>query len=62
MVENNTRNRILLHMLKHNPKNGEVFITWEDETFVGNIQDIEIRAGVSQLTTFTISGIVGNVR
>jgi hypothetical protein len=49
-------------MLKHNPKNGEVFITWEDETFVGNIQDIEIRAGVSQLTTFTISGIVGNVR
>ena len=62
MAENNTRNRILLHMLKHNPKNGEVFITWEGETFVGHIQDIEIRSGVEQFTNFTISGIVRNVR
>jgi hypothetical protein len=49
-------------MLKHNPKNGEVFITWEGETFVGHIQDIEIRSGVEQFTNFTISGIVRNVR
>jgi hypothetical protein len=51
-------NRILLHILKHNPCDGEVYITWEGETFCGQIQDIEVNRGVNILTTFKIKGIV----
>jgi hypothetical protein len=51
-------NKILLHTIKHNPRDGEVYITWEGETFRGNIQDIEVRRAVDAVTTFTISGFV----
>lgn len=51
-------NRMLLHILKHNPKDGEVYITWEGETFRGCIQDIEVKRGLTIMTTFTIKGIV----
>ena len=51
-------NKILLHILQHNPRNGEVYITWEGETFRGDIQDIEVRRAVDAVTTFNISGFV----
>lgn len=53
-------NRVLLHILKNNPRDGEVYITWGGETFVGYIQDINIRAGIDELTTFTLSGVIRN--
>lgn len=51
-------NQILLHILKHNPKNGEVYITWEGETFVGEIYQIEVKRSVNDLTRFTLEGFV----
>lgn len=53
-------NKILLHILKHNPKDGEVYITWEGETFCGSIQHINVSRGVDIITTFEIKGIVHN--
>jgi len=51
-------NRILLHILKHNPCDGEVYITWEGETFCGYIQDIEVKRGLNVMSSFVIRGIV----
>ena len=51
-------NRVLMHILKNNPRDAEVYITWEGETFRGSIQDIEVRRAVDSATTFTISGFV----
>ena len=51
-------NKILLHILNYNPRDGEVYITWKGETFRGDIQDIEVRRAVDAVTTFTISGFV----
>ena len=45
-------------MLKHTPKNGEVYITWEGETFSGDIQEIEVKRSVDSLSTFTIRGLI----
>ena len=53
-------NRVLLHILKHTPKDSEVYITWEGETFVGNITDIEVKRGVSIFTSFTIRGTLNS--
>lgn len=58
MSKPNQDNRVLLHMLKHTPKDGEVYITWEGETFVGNITDIEVKRSVNELTTFSVSGFI----
>jgi hypothetical protein len=51
-------NRILLHILRHNPRSGEVYITWEGETFRGEMNQVEIRRGVDEPATFTISGYI----
>ena len=57
-IMNNKDNRVLMHILKNNPRNAEVYITWEGETYRGIIQDIEVRRAVDAATTFTISGFV----
>jgi hypothetical protein len=54
----NQDNKLLLHMLKHTPKNGQVYITWEGETFSGDIQEIEVKRSVDSLSTFTIRGLI----
>ena len=51
-------NRVLLHILKNNPRNGEVYITWEDETFVGSMQSVEITRRVDEPGIFQISGFI----
>lgn len=51
-------NRVLLHILKNNPRSGEVYITWEDETFVGLINSIEITRRVDEPGMFNISGYI----
>ena len=51
-------NRVLLHILKNNPRNGEVYITWEGETFVGSMQSIEITRRVDEPGIFQISGFI----
>jgi hypothetical protein len=51
-------NRILLHILKHNPRDGEVYFTWEGETFCGEMNHIEVRRNIDEVTSFTISGFV----
>jgi len=53
-------NRVLLHILKNNPRDGEVYITWCGETFVGYIQDIAIKSGIDEITSFTLSGVIRN--
>ena len=55
---NRSANHILLHILKHNPRNGEVYITWEGETFRGEMNQVEIRRAVDEPATFTISGFI----
>ena len=52
--------RMLLHILKNNPQNGEVYITWEGETFVGQIRTLQISAAVDTVTEFDISGYIVN--
>jgi hypothetical protein len=54
--------RMLLHILKNNPQNGEVYITWEGETFVGQIRSLQISAAVDTVTEFDISGYIVNKR
>lgn len=54
----NKDRRILLHILKNNPRDGEVYITWGGETFVGLIQNIDISSGVDEFTKFTIEGFI----
>lgn len=49
-------NKILMHILKHNPRHGEVYITWEGETFLGHISQIEITRSVDEPARFQISG------
>lgn len=51
-------NRVLLHILKHNPRDGEIYFTWEGETFRGEMNQIEVRRGVDEPATFSISGYV----
>ena len=51
---------MLLHILKNNPQNGEVYITWEGETFVGQIRSLQISAAVDTVTEFDISGYIVN--
>ena len=57
-MDKSTDNRVLLHILKHNPKDGEVYITWEGETFRGHMQDIEVHVGVNSYTEFTVKGFL----
>lgn len=54
----NQDRKVLLHILKNNPRDGEVYITWGGETFVGLIQNIDISAGADQHTKFTIEGFI----
>jgi hypothetical protein len=51
-------NRVLLHILKNNPQNGEVYITWEGETFVGKINSVEITRRIDEPAMFSISGYI----
>lgn len=51
-------NRVLLHILKHNPRSGEVYITWMGETFVGSMQSCEITRSVDEPAMFSISGFI----
>jgi hypothetical protein len=53
-----TDRRVLLHILKNNPQNGEVYITWEGETFVGKMHSINVTKSVNSLTEFNISGFI----
>ena len=53
-----TENQLLLHIIKHNPRHGEVYITWEGETFKGQMNDIEMRRAIDSVTSFTISGYI----
>lgn len=53
-------NRVLLHILKHNPRDGEVYITWEGETFVGKISSIEVTRRVDEPGIFNISGYISD--
>ena len=56
------QDRILLHTLKHNPRRGEVYITWSvdntSETFCGTISSIEVRRDIDEPATFSISGYI----
>ena len=51
-------NSVLLHILKHNPRSGEVYITWMGETFVGSMQMCEITRRVDEPAQFAISGYI----
>ena len=53
-----TDNNMLLHTLKHNPRDGEVYITWQGKTFKGQMKDIEMRRAIDSFTSFTISGYI----
>lgn len=53
-------NRVLLHILKNTPKNGEIYLTWEDETFVGLIQQIEITRRPDEPAMFSVSGYIND--
>lgn len=55
---NSAANRVLLHTIKHNPSDGEVYITFEGETFVGLIQHIEVSRNSHEPAMFSISGFV----
>lgn len=55
-----TDRRVLLHILKNNPQNGEVYLTWEGETFCGLIQHIEITRRPDEPAMFSISGYIRN--
>ena len=57
------QDRILLHTLKHNPRRGEVYITWSvdntPKTFCGTISSIEMRRrDRDEPATFSISGYI----
>lgn len=54
----NTDNRILLHILKHNPTDGEVYITWEGETFRGVMSQCEVSRRPDEPAQFVISGYI----
>lgn len=51
-------NRVLLHILKNNPRNAEVYITWEGETFCGQMSKCEITRLVDEPAHFSISGYI----
>ena len=51
-------NLTLLHILKHNPRSGEVYITWMGETFVGNMTSCEITRRIDEPALFAISGYI----
>lgn len=51
-------NRVLLHILKHNPRDGEVYITWGGETFVGSMSMCEVTRNVDEPARFSISGYI----
>ena len=53
-------NQILLHILKQSPKDGDIYFTFEGETFHGKLQSIAVETSANSLTTFTITGIVIN--
>jgi len=53
-------NQLLLHILKNNPKDGEVYFTWGGETFRGLMQDMEVHISVDSSTEFTVKGVVVN--
>jgi len=57
-----SKDQILLHILKHNPRDGEVYITWESETFQGNISQIQVTRNVDEPAVFTISGYIKETR
>lgn len=57
-MNNSQQNRVLLHILKNNPRDGEVYITWEGETIVGHISKIDVSRAVDEPTMFNISGYV----
>lgn len=49
--------QVLLHILKHNPQEGEVYITWAGETFRGVVKGFEVSANAdSFFNEFTITG------
>lgn len=60
MNESKPSNRVLLHTLKHNPRNGEVYITWEGDTFLGKCTSIEITRRVDEPGMFSISGYIND--
>jgi hypothetical protein len=59
-MQDNPSNRILLHILKNNPQNGEVYITWMGETFVGKIQMCEVTRNIDEPAVFSISGYISD--
>ena len=56
------QDKILLHTLKHNPRKGEVYITWSvdntSETFCGAISSIEVGRNIDEPATFSIRGYI----
>jgi hypothetical protein len=58
MKKPNNSNRVLLHILKNNPRDGEVYITWEGETFCGAISSIEVSRRPDEPGMFSISGFI----
>jgi hypothetical protein len=51
-------NKVLMHVMKHNPCNGEVYITWEGETFVGKMNSFEITRRIDEPAMFSIAGYI----
>lgn len=60
MAENNQQNRILLHTLKHSPQDGDVYITWQGETFCAKLTDITVHRGVNVLDTIELTAVISN--
>lgn len=51
-------NRVLTEVIKHNPRDGEVIICWEGQTYIGALSMIEVRRDIDSPATFTISGYI----
>lgn len=58
VMKTDASNRILAHIIKHNPCDGEVYITWQGETYCGKMSSCEIVRRVDEVAQFSISGYI----
>lgn len=49
-------NQLLTQVMKHAPENGQVIIQYNDETFLGELEELTISRKTDQLPAFVITG------